>query len=93
MVTQLLEDHLQKLGAEDAVGLTGDDDSAWHGWDIQYDSSDGSENETWIDVDDGAECLSISDMEDESSHMNDTTGRISTLATTKVREYNSIFLL
>lgn len=93
MVPQLLEDHLQKLRAEDAVGLTGDDGSAWHGWDIQYDSSDGSENETWIDVDDDSECFSISDMEDESSHVNDITGRISTLATTKVRGYHSIFLL
>jgi protein SDA1 len=86
VATQLLEDHLHKLGTE---GTTGDDESAWHGWEVESDSSDGSENETWIDVDDDAECLDISDVEDEPGHVEDTLIRISTLATTKVRCDNS----
>ncbi|KAF8236467.1 protein required for actin cytoskeleton organization and cell cycle progression [Tricholoma matsutake] len=80
----LLEDHLQKVGAEGAAGTTGDDESAWHGWDVDSDSSDGSESGTWMDVDDDTECLSISDVEDGPGHVEDPPIRTSTLATTKI---------
>lgn len=59
-----------------------DDESAWHEWDVESDSLDGSEDGTWIDVDDNAESLNISD--DEPTHVEDSPTRTSTLATTKV---------
>lgn len=66
------------------MSTTGDDESAWDGWDIESDSSDGSESETWIDVNDDAEYINISDVEDEPTHARDNPIRVSTLATTKV---------
>jgi protein SDA1 len=72
---------LQKLAGEGAVAATADDESAWHGWDIESDSSDGSESGTWIDVDDAG---SVAISGDESSDTEDSLTRTSTLATTKV---------
>jgi protein SDA1 len=75
---------------ENAVSTTSDDESAWQGWEIESDSSEGSESETWIEVDDNDECLNISDAETEPGHVEDTPVRVSTLATTKVSWGDSI---
>lgn len=95
---QLLEDHLQRLRDEDGIIMNEDDEdeAAWQGWDVESDSSDGSESEGWIDVEDNDDTLNISDSEDEGDKLatgaqnadDDPTSstRISTLATTKVSD-------
>jgi len=99
-IQQLLEDHLQKLRDETNVVMGGDDEeAAWQGWDVNPDSSsESSESEGWIDVDDGKDDLDISDSEDAGyktenesqkaadgrADVPDPSSRVSTLATTKV---------
>lgn len=91
MLSQLLEDHLQKLREEDGVSLAGSEDE-WDGWDVDSDSDSDSDSDDWINVDDDDKDLEISDSEDEKDDKKDETGeaqasnsaRISTLATTKV---------
>lgn len=99
VITQLLEDHLQKLRDKDGeVDTEDNDEAAWQGWDVESDSSEESEEEGWMDVDSGGEDnLEISDSEDEQDKAADDKvpveqsaeepsdpNRISTLATTKV---------
>jgi hypothetical protein len=99
---QLLEDHLQKLRDEDGIMMNDDDDdeAAWQGWDIESDSSDESESEGWIDVEDNNETLNISDSEDEGDKVKGAqdggevpvrSSRISSLATTKVSSRVDVF--
>lgn len=66
----------------------------WQGWDVESDSSEESDSEDWISVDDDNRDLVISDSDDEGQPRNKDivvdemataeTPRISTLATTKV---------
>jgi protein SDA1 len=66
----------------------------WQGWDVESDSSEESDSEDWINVDDDNCDLVISDSDDEGQPRNKDmvvnekapaeTPRISTLATTKV---------
>jgi len=66
----------------------------WQGWDVESDSSEDSDSEDWISVDDDNCDLVISDSDDEGQLRNKDmvvdkttlaeTPRISTLATTKV---------
>jgi protein SDA1 len=66
----------------------------WQGWDVESDSSEESDSEDWISVDDDNCDLVISDSDDEGQPRKKDivvdeivpadTPRISTLATTKV---------
>jgi protein SDA1 len=96
---QLLEDHLEKLRAEEsyATGGAEDNDAAWEGWDVESESSqESSEDEGWIEVvSDDDDHFNLSDSEDEQPETTKpktdepsdavATNRVSTLATTKVR--------
>ncbi|PFH47182.1 hypothetical protein AMATHDRAFT_77333 [Amanita thiersii Skay4041] len=86
----LLEDHLKTVHAEDGIDED-NDQAAWDNW--VSDSSEDSESEGWINVDDGNSDLVISDSDDEEPdkerEIEATTGgdaiqAPSTLATTKI---------
>jgi protein SDA1 len=97
----LLEDHLHQLREEEHVTLSdvGDDNAAWQGWDLETDSSESSGDEGWMDVSsDDEQEFGISGSEDENSKLTGkgegekgkqgrgVANRVSTLATTKVRD-------
>ena len=100
-IRQLLEDHLQRLRDDNDTMSAGDpDDAAWHGWEVESNSSsESSESEGWIDVvSDEAEEFDVSDSDceqpgtvkekelktGEPCDTAEPAGRVSTLATTKV---------
>ncbi|KAH9951429.1 SDA1-domain-containing protein [Amylocystis lapponica] len=66
----LLEDHLNKLRAEEGLGSGAEDEdgeAGWEGWDLESDSENSSESGDWVDVEsDGDKDLDISDSDDEA---------------------------
>lgn len=85
---QLLEDHLKSLRPGN-VEEDPEDDEAWGNWLIESDFDSSSEGSDWVNVEsDGSDNLEISDSDDEMADDDQPKQlpmRISSLATTKVR--------
>jgi protein SDA1 len=90
---QLLEDHLKSLPAEN---FEAGDEQAWDNWLVESDSEPSSDESDWINVEsDGSNNLEVSDSDSEmadgesgfarSNRHEQSSARVSSLATTKVR--------